>query len=107
MSQNAVFLKQYRKILGSLHVATMRKEDLLREYGWKWSSDYPGSFWLWSKTFTESDVQWIWKGDEKVPHPGFTINGASTETALGIEAAWQDLWTRNDKQNNDEGQNKC
>jgi hypothetical protein len=59
------------------------------------------------RLFTESDVQWIWKGDEKVPHPGFTINGASTETALGIEAAWQDLWTRNDKQNNDEGQNKC
>ncbi len=68
------------------------KVDLLLEAGWKRSSGLPGALWLWSKTFPESAIQWQWKGREKVPHPGFTINGATTETALHIESAWQDCW---------------
>lgn len=68
------------------------KEDLLRSAGWSCSSDYPGALWLWSKSFPESAVQWVWRGKEKVPHPAFAINGATTEIALLIEAGWQDVW---------------
>lgn len=88
------FLQEYRKLYTKTSRIEDAREALLQANGWKRSCDYPGSFWLWSKSFPESEVQWVWRGKGKVPHPGFTINGATTEIALSIEAAWQDIWVR-------------
>lgn len=93
------FLTKFNKLNYKLEDIQQAKRDLLREYGWKESSDYPGAFWLWSKTFPESDVQWRWtaseKGPIKVPKEGCIINGASLDIALHIEASWQDHYTKN------------
>ena len=89
-------------IVAKMHEFANRREDvsddekaLLRASGWKHSSDYPGSLWLWSKAFPESKTQWRWQGKEKVPHPPFVVIGATTAVALTIEAAWCDLYDDN------------
>jgi len=89
-------LKQFQRLLDRQEIIEHDKEAWLRAQGWEHSSDYPGALWLWRKTFPQSEVQWRWKDGEKVPHPGFYLNGVSTEVALRIEAAWLDVWTRGD-----------
>lgn len=64
----------------------------LKANGWKESSDYPGSRWLWSKSFPESKRQWRWLGLDKIPSPPQSINGATPATALQIECSWQELY---------------
>lgn len=86
------FLRAYRRLHIRQDELNSEMEMLLHNAGWKRSSSYPGALWLWRKEFPESTVQWVWKGTEKIPHPGFSINGASTENALLIEAAWNDVW---------------
>jgi hypothetical protein len=88
------FLRSLVKLDNQVEGNRLARESLLRSAGWKCSSDYPGALWLWSKSFPESEIQWIWRGQEKIPHPGFDINGATTEAALHIEASWQNLWTK-------------
>ena len=71
-------------------------EAALYACGWRSHSALPGSLWLWRKSFPESKTQWIWQGKgenrRKVPHPPFEVNGATLETAITIESAWQRLW---------------
>ncbi len=86
------FLTELTRIEDKQNNLEREKVDLLLGAGWRRSSAFPGALSLWSKTFPESTVQWEWKGKEKAPHPGFTINGATTGTALHIEAAWQAYW---------------
>lgn len=74
-------------------------EAALYACGWRSSSALPGSLWLWGKSFPESKTQWRWKGRgedrRKVPSEPFTIKGATLETAIAIEAAWQTQWDDN------------
>lgn len=87
-------LKQLRRLDDEVKKNKEKREGWLRQQGWKHSSSYPGALWLWSKDFPESEVQWVWRGKEKVPHAPFSINGAPTEIAISIEAAWLDVWVR-------------
>jgi len=75
-----------------------KTDAFLRSCGWTCSSDYPGSRWLWRKAFPESKTQWCWVGEEKVPYAARTIDGATTEIALDIEAAWQELFADGEKE---------
>lgn len=68
------------------------KQNWLRSQGWAYSSALPGSYWLWSKSFPASKIQWRWENGERVPSEPFTVNGATTEIALIIEMAWSDHW---------------
>lgn len=70
------------------------KETFLTINGWTTSSNLPGSYWLWSKSFPASNVQWHWEGGKKVMNGPFIINGTTLDIALVIETAWQDLYWR-------------
>lgn len=93
MSKLAALLEEHHDRLVTGRAAI---EAELYACGWTSLSSLPGSMWLWRKSFPESKTQWIWKGRgadrRKVPHPPFTVLGATTDTAIAIEAAWQNLW---------------
>lgn len=87
-------LRQLRRIEKQASENELKRVAWLRQQGWKESSDYPGALWLWSKNFPESEVQWVWRGAKRIPHPAFSINGAPINIAITIEAAWLDLWVK-------------
>lgn len=51
----------------------MAKEAFLRQRGWSYSSSYPGSQWLWSKTVADK-----------------TYSGVTTSSAISMES-WADF----------------